>query len=208
MPYSVRLVIWIVTAVIVFSFVATLLLYSPLKRFLFKTRTVPMYYRRIKRVVEDRDFLLINNFENKTAAQETFHIDHIIIGSKFFYAIRDRYYDGALAANGSDNSWVFYHGRQSKMIANPMLRNELRIEKLCLMSHIREEEIISIVLVNDDCLLTEVESPNPNSFIVSLHNLGALIDAQEARDDVQPIDPRSAELIARDFAELNLHGKN
>ena len=205
--YSVRLSIWIVAAVLVLFGILFLLLYSPIKRFLMKTHTVRMYYHRIKRVVEDRDFLLINDFENKTAAQEPFHIDHLIIGNKFFYAIRDRYYDGALAAKETDNSWVFYHGRQSKLIANPMLRNELRVEKLCLLSRIQEQEIISIVLINDDCMITSIESSNPNSFIVSLKQLPALIDIIEAREGVQPIDAKSAEIIARDFAELNLHGK-
>ena len=55
-----------------------------------------MYYNKVRRVVLDNDFYLVNSFANKTASQEPFHIDHIVIGDKFIYCIRDRYYDGAI----------------------------------------------------------------------------------------------------------------
>jgi hypothetical protein len=166
-----------------------------------------MYYRRVRRVVDDRDLLLINNFKNFTAEQEPFHIDHIVIGEKYFYAIRDRYYDGALAASATDNSWVFYRGNQTRLIPNPMLRNELRVERLSLMSKIPSQEIISIVLINDDCLMTPVGEANPNSYIVSLRKLPKLIADLESSSDVAPLEPREAEIAARDLAELNRNGK-
>ncbi|MCR5490792.1 MAG: NERD domain-containing protein [Bacilli bacterium] len=207
MPYSVRLSIFIVVATIVGLLVAFMLLYAPVKRILNKNFTIRMYYRRVRRVVDDRDMLLINNFKNYTAEQEAFHIDHIVIGEKFFYVIRDRYYDGALAANAKDNRWVFYRGEESRLIPNPMLRNELRVERMSLMSNIPSQEIISIVLINDDCLLTPVEDANPNSYIVSLKKLPKLIAQLEATPGIAPLQPRDAEIAARDLAELNRNGK-
>lgn len=207
MPYSVRLAIFVVVSVIVVSAVTFMLLYSPVKRFLNKKFTIRMYYRRVRRVVDDRDLLLINNFKNYTAEQEAFHIDHIVIGEKYFYVIRDRYYAGALAAAATDNSWVFYRGNEARLIPNPMLRNELRVERLSLMCNIPSKEIISIVLINDDCLLTPIHNANPNSYIVSLRKLPKLIADLESDPNVAPLEARDAEIAARDLAELNRNGK-
>jgi hypothetical protein len=88
-----------------------------------------------------------------------------------------------------------------------MLRNELRVERLSLMSKIPSQEIISIVLINDDCLMTPVGEANPNSYIVSLRKLPKLIADLESSSDVAPLEPREAEIAARDLAELNRNGK-
>ena len=74
------------------------------------------------------------------------------------------------------------------------------------MSGIDMKLFISIVLINDDCLITPFESTKDNSFLVSLKQLPKLIEAIESRD-VEILDPRTSAVAARDFSELNLHGK-
>ena len=179
--------------------------YGPIKRFLYKHHTVRMYYHRVNRVVLDHDFYLINCFENKIA-DTSFHIDHIIIGDKYIYCIRDRYFDGALVVKEEDNGWLYYHGKKKTIVPNALNQNLLRVERLSLMSGIELNLFISIVVINDNCMITPFESSRDDSFLVSLRNLPKLIESIESRD-VAILDEHLSAIAARDFAELNLYGK-
>ena len=202
MPKNVELVLFVVCASAVFVLFLIWFIYPPIKRYLFKHHTVRSYYRKVYKVALERDFFLVNKFANRTADLEEFHIDHILFGNKYFYCIRDRYYDGALAAKEEDESWIFFNRKRPEYIKNPMMVNKLRVQRLSLMSGIEEKLFISIVLINDDCLLTPLEGKADDSFLVSLRDFPKLIDQLEARE-VDPLDERSVAVAAADFAELN-----
>lgn len=205
LPTMVEYAIYFVALTIVGALFLFWVLYGPIKRFLMRRHTVRMYYHKVNRVVLDHDFYLINNFENKTG-EESFHIDHIVIGDKYIYCIRDRYYDGALVIKEDNDGWLYYHGRKKIIVPNSLSMNLLRMERLSLMSGIDIKLFISIVLINDDCLITPFESTKDNSFLVSLKHLPKLIEYIESRD-VEILDPHTSAVAARDFSELNLHGK-
>lgn len=202
MPYNVELALFIVCSIAVGLLFLVWFGYSPVKRFLYRNHTVRMYYRRVYRVALDNDFLLINKFSHTTADQEEFHIDHILIGNKYFYCIRDRYYDGALAAKEDNPSWVFFNKDKGRYIQNPLIMNKLRVQRLSLMSNIDEEMFISIVLINDDCYLTPYEAKSNDSFLSSLKDFPKLIEQLESRD-IAALDANEAAMAARDFSELN-----
>ena len=208
MPYNVELTLFIVLAIAIGSAFLFWFGFGPVQRYYRKRHTVKAYYPKVYRVALDNDFYLINNFSNRTAESEEFHIDHILIGNKFIYVIRDRYYDGALAAKETDQSWIFFHGKKGRYVPNPVIMNKLRMQRLSLMSGIDEKFFISVVLINDDCYLTPYESQTDNSFLSSLRDFPRLIEEIEARD-VAPLDPQAIAVVARDFAELNQtpHGK-
>lgn len=173
---------------------------------LYKHFTVRMYYRDVRKVTLDHDFFLINDFMNKFGGAESFHIDHIMIGDKFIYCIRDRYYPGVIEAKEDDPKWLYYCGKKKTAINNPLLLNKLRVERLSLITAIDSKELISIVLVNNDCMMTPLSLTKSDSFLVSLKKFPKLIELLESQD-VPPLDPNSAALLARDFSELNLNGK-
>ncbi len=206
MEHEVQLAIFIVAASVAGLFFLFLFLYPVFKRFLYKYRTVRTYYKTVNRVALDNDFYLINAFRNKTADQEDFHIDHILIGDKFIYCIRDRYYDGAISAKNDDPSWIFYRKKQSRYISNPLMKNRIRVERLSLMSGIDQKIFISIVLINNDCFYNGYEQNSDEEFMVCLKRFPRLIKILESRD-VPNLDPDQIAVAARDFAELNLHEK-
>ncbi len=208
MAYPVELCLFIVCAIFVGA-VFLILFFGPIvKRFLYRKRTIQMYYKRIYKVALDQDFYLINSFSNKTADEEEFHIDHILIGDKFIYCIRDRYYEGAIKAKENDPSWVYYSkkNKAGTVIQNPLRINEIRVQRMSLMSGLNRKLFISVVLVNDDCLLSHYEVTSSNSFVVSLKNFPAFIAEKESLP-IEPMDPRAIAVAAKDIAELNLHGK-
>ncbi len=208
MPYAVELSIFIVSASLVALLFLTLLLYPAIQRSLFKRNTIYMYYKRIYRVALDEDFYLINSFKNKTADEEEFHIDHILIGDKFIYCIRDRYYDGAIRAKEDDQSWVFYSKKNKKgaIIPNPLKVNAARVDRMSLMTGLDKKLFISVVLVNNDCLISNYEVSSTDNYVVSLRNFASFISEKESLP-IEPMDPRALGVAAKDIAQLNLHGK-
>ena len=201
MPYPAELALFIVVAVLSGLLLLFLFLYRPVRRYFFTHHTVRAYYRRIVKIAEDHDFYLINNFKSKTSDSEVFHIDHLLVGNKFIYCIRDRYYEGALTAKEEDPTWILYLKKGSKYIPNPMTRNQVRTERLSLITGIESDIFISIVLINDDCLTTPFESNSEDSFLVSMKALPALIEELESRD-VPPLDSWEVERVVADFATL------
>lgn len=208
MPYAVELALFIALASLTSAFFLFLLFYPFFKRFAYKHNTIYSYYKRIYHVALDQDFYLINAFQNKTAEEEEFHIDHILIGNKFIYCIRDRYYDGALRAKEEDQSWVFYSRKNKKgaIIPNPLRMNALRVDRMSLMTGLDKKLFISVVLVNDDCLISNYEVTSESNFVVSLKNFASFIDEKESLP-IEPMDPRALDVAAKDIAQLNLHGK-
>lgn len=202
MPYNVELTLFIVSATVVGSAFLFWFLYGPVKRFLYQHQTMRMYYKHVRRVALDNDFYLVNNFSNRTAELEEFHVDHILIGNKYLYCIRDRYYPGALAAKEEDQSWVFFGRGKGRFVPNPIITNRLRVQRLSLMSGIDESLFISIVLINNDCYLTPYEPSGDGDFLSSLKDFPKLIKELESRD-VDPLDQNAISVAARDFSELN-----
>lgn len=202
MPYNVELTLFVVLATTVGLAFLVWFFYGPVKRMLYRNHTIRMYYRKVYRVALDNDFYLINNFSNRTADLEEFHIDHILIGNKYFYCIRDRYYDGAIAAKEDNPSWIFFNKDRGRYIPNPLRTNKLRVQRLSLMSDIAEKYCISIVLINDDCYLTPYESNSDDSFLSSLREFPKLIEELESRD-VDPLDEQAVAIATIDLAQLN-----
>ena len=207
MPYAVELALFYSSLVAASALYLFWVLYGPIKRFSYSHHTVKAYYRRVYQVALDGDYYLINDFENKTAEAETFHIDHILIGNKYIYCIRDRYYDGAVHASASNKAWVFYRKRKCSYIGNPLLKNRLRIERLSLMSDTDPRIFVNVVLINDDCYITPIEPVEGDieEYVVSLRQFPKLIKMMESRPDVDPLEPTQIGVAARDYAELNLN---
>ncbi len=201
MPYPAEFALFIVVSIISGVFILALFLVDPIRHYFKVHHTVRAYYPKMKRIAEDNDYYLINDFASRTSDEETFHIDHLLVGNKYIYCIRDRYYEGALTAKENDPTWVHYGRKGSKYISNPMMRNLVRMEYLSLISGIDNSMFISIVVINDDCFTQPFDSESGDSFLVSLKRLPLLIEDLEARD-VPPLDGWEVERVVNDFAAL------
>lgn len=202
MPYPAELTLFIVVCVLLGVFVLLLLFYRPVQRFFRRHYTVRAYYRAIYRIAQDHDYYLINNFKSRTADSETFHIDHLLVGAKYIYCLRDRYYEGAISAKADDPTWILYHKGGSAYISNPMLRNQVRAERLSLITGIDPDVFISIVVINDDCYMAPFENTKDDSFLISLKGLAGLIKMLESRENVGTLDEWEVERVVNDFAAL------
>lgn len=205
MPSEVRLTIFIVICVLLGLFFLFLFLYPPIKNFLRKNYTVRSYYKKIMRVAEDNDYYLINQWAMKwgEGKNEGIHIDHILFGNKYIYVIKDRYYRGAITAKAEDRSWVYYRSKKSKKyIDNPLLLNKIRADRLSISANQPRQYFVSIVLVNDDCLVTPFHNLDDGNYLLSLSQLPKFINNYESRK-VKPFSEKELSAVVRDLAALN-----
>lgn len=202
MSFELELTIFIVSLILTTLFYLAWILYTPIHHFLYHRFTVRFYYRKVRKIVLDHDFYLINTFQSRVADSETFHIDHIIVGDKYVYAIRDRYYPGTLISNPLDEEWTLYTGKKKvTQIPNPISVNRYRVERLCLIAPIDRELVIPIVLVNDDCYYNPFKQSDEAGYFLSLKQLGAFIDIRE-KEDIPSLDPVIAQSFANDLAKI------
>lgn len=166
-----------------------------------------IYYKEIKKIAEINDYYLINNLVIKNNNQLICRIDHVLFGDKYIYVIKDRYYRGAISGKKEDSTWFFYSNQKKQFeMDNPMAMNEKRLEKLSLVTNIDKSFFISILVINDNCVVKNANELNKNnSFIVSKKNLRKLIKNIEKRN-VKNMDQKQLEFAVQDISRL--YGKN
>ena len=166
-----------------------------------------IYYKEIRKIAEINDYYLINNLVIKNNNQLICRIDHVLFGDKYIYVIKDRYYRGATSGKKEDSTWFFYSNQKKQFeMDNPMAMNEKRLEKLSLVTNIDKSFFISILVINDNCVVKNANELNKNnSFIVSKKNLRKLIKNIEKRN-VKNMDQKQLEFAVQDISRL--YGKN
>ena len=166
-----------------------------------------IYYKEIRKIAEINDYYLINNLVIKNNNQLICRIDHVLFGDKYIYVIKDRYYRGAISGKKEDSTWFFYSNQKKQFeMDNPMAMNEKRLEKLSLVTNIDKSFFISILVINDNCVVKTANELNKNnSFIVSKKNLRKLIKNIEKRN-VKNMDQKQLEFAVQDISRL--YGKN
>ena len=166
-----------------------------------------IYYKEIRKIAEINYYYLINNLVIKNNNQLICRIDHVLFGDKYIYVIKDRYYRGAISGKKEDSTWFFYSNQKKQFeMDNPMAMNEKRLEKLSLVTNIDKSFFISILVINDNCVVKNANELNKNnSFIVSKKNLRKLIKNIEKRN-VKNMDQKQLEFAVQDISRL--YGKN
>ncbi|MGP1413952.1 MAG: nuclease-related domain-containing protein [Bacillales bacterium] len=187
-------IIFSVISVILVLLVIFIIVYPFIKKKLSFKYFKRIFYHQIYKIALYKDYLLINELVLKNDEGKICSIDHILFGEKFIYVIKDRYYRGALSGEYKDNIWFFYNKKNvTKEIQNPMLLNEKRIEKLANVLHYDKGLFISIVIVNNDCTVKNLDNLNQNnSYIVKLNKLKKLIKKLE-KTDIRPINQKELE---------------
>lgn len=179
-----------------------LLFFPVVKRIIFFRHFNYFYGKKIYRIALDYDFFLINDFILRPDDDKTIHIDHILFGDKYIYCIKDRFYRGAIEGNEMDKSWFFYPKMfEKRYIDNPLLKNKERVKRFSYATNIDPKLLVSIVVVNDDCLLFPFDVKEKDSFLVPLSKLNRLIKNIEKRD-VSKIDAKQLQYVVNDLARM------
>lgn len=180
-----------------------LILYPIFKRKYMYRNFKVVYYKKIKSIAEKNDYLLLNNLIIKDKDISLCQIDHILFAKKYIYVIKDRFYRGAISGQKGDNIWLFFSNKDEKTeIHNPLLVNKKRIETLANKTGISMDFFVSIVVVNNDCVLKNPKELNSKrNFIVASKNLDKLIKDIEKRD-IKELDQEMLDLCVKDIYRL------
>lgn len=191
------------------SFLAILFfaLFPFIQRKIYLKNPKKAYWRSIYRLAMDYDYYLINNLTLQNVDNKKLVIDHLLFGDKYLYLIYDVYYDGAVKYKREDNSWLYYYGRGNKInqqyVTNPLLANNKRLKKLAVQTCLDEQYFISIILVNDDCLIEEINEINGNEFLLKKKHLKKIINEIESRN-VPCLKKNELAYVVRDIAKMNI----
>jgi hypothetical protein len=167
-------------------------------------RYLYVYGKSIYKLALYTDFYLINKLKIPLDEQQNAHIDHLLFGEKFIYVIKDKYYQGGVSGKEDDQSWVYFpfHRRGAFYIPNPFLINRQRIEKLTLVTGLDKSLFINVIVVNNDCLLDDIDTKKADNYIVNLKHLAKLIKAIETRNIAKINDEQLAQAVL-DINKIN-----
>jgi len=180
-------------------------LYKPVKRHIYARNYVRIYGKVIYKIALDYDYYLINQFGLVEQAEKITTINHILFGQKYIYVIKDCYYRGAIGAKEDDSSWIHYASKRKKTyIDNPLRVNSEYLNALSIITQIDKSMLISVVVINDDCLITPFKGKSQSNFLVAKSSIRKLIKALEARE-VDDIDDEALDRAVKDIARLNLN---
>lgn len=187
--------------------------YPSLARAYKKRHFIERCGRRLYRLALDRDLYLINQLRLAVNEDISVSLDHVLFGEKYIYMISDFYCDGGIIAKEDDHSWVYFPRRKGKgpkngkqYIDNPLLLNRDRIRKALRVTLTDPELIISIVIINDDCVFQAREMKSTRNRLVHLRELRRVITAYE-KSDVASIDDETLRYAVSDIHKLNMNKK-
>jgi hypothetical protein len=204
MPEEVKLCIYIVAAVFAGLGLGAWFFYIPLKRFFWRHNQGRMFYNRVMKVARDGDYYLLNNIKMAVGDHHEVTINHLLGGDKFIYVITDCYYEGALLVKPSDPTWVHYKSQEKKEnIINPLRENYFALQRLSVVSGINTSFLVGIVLLNDDCFITDYANSDNDALLVPLSKLEKIVTAYEKKD-VDPFVKKELWQIIHDLHDLNL----
>lgn len=185
-----------------------LLLLPAIKDWIYKHRYMEIFHKTIIRIAEDQDYQLINPVLFKLDDSTFLKIDHLLFGDKFIFVIKDEYYNGALLGKLKDQNWLFHHydKQKGKFIKNPFVVNARRIEKLSLLTQLKEDFFVSIIVVNDEAMIDRVSRGDNFSYIVSIKKLPRVIAAFEDRN-VMKLDAEKTQLAVNSIYRLSEENK-
>lgn len=203
MDYSVKLTIYILSAITVFGLLVFWIVYSPIKHYLWSTKSKDMFYKKVYNVARNLDLYLVNGLDIKVGDEIHAHIDHLIGGDKYLYLITTYYYDGCLEARGDDRSWIYYAKNGTKSnVSNLIFANQKTVNAFSIRTGFPSNMIKGIVVVNDDCFVNRNDSQvgeNALSTISSLEN----IVAQYEQSDVGSFNAEQLKQVIRDLHDSN-----
>ncbi|MCF0117842.1 MAG: NERD domain-containing protein [Bacilli bacterium] len=164
--------------------------------------TVRLFGRKIFQIARKYDYMVFHNFQFDVGERHAV-IDHILFGDKFIYLIVDKYYNDGLSGNLNDNKWFYYSKRKMTYVLdkNPMRTNAVRTEKFSLITQIDREFLISVVAVNDDAILDDIQGDD-NNHICHISDLESLIRKMESRD-MDPLDEAQAQQVIQELYTIN-----
>lgn len=197
--------IFVIVAPIVVLLLIFVIVFFPSRRAYQKNHYKEIYYKKIYKIVEREDYLLINDFSFKIDSLNVLHIDHILFGDKFIYIINDHFFNGHISGKVEDESFVLNTKKGDRVyIENIIKINKFISSRLSATTGVDSSFLIGIDIVNDDCMVG-VTNPSKQFYIIQRNNFEKLLKQIESRE-VSDFDEDALVKAAQDISCLNRKG--
>ena len=109
--------------------------------------------KKVSRIAKRNQFLVVANLNISNYSREKLGINHVIFGSKYIYLVTDYMLKGFVSGEANDNSWVYYNTqkRKNQYVSNLNMISSKNIREFAGILGIKEDFIISISLIPNDC---------------------------------------------------------
>lgn len=162
---------------------------------------------KVYQLALDNDFYLINQVA-LAIDTKVIHFDHILFTNKFIYCIGAKYFAGPISGKFDDSQWFLYdHKSHVEHIKNPMTLPKVRVEYLRSALRANEDLFVSVVLVNDSCIIDDNISSPKNHHLLNLSQFKALVLKNE-KLDIPSIDPIQLDTLVQNIYKRSVRTLN
>lgn len=167
-----------------------------------KAKFKDSYYSKINEIVQNNDYLLINQFPIKSSENDKIIIDHILCGNKFIYLICDFYYEGDITGNAKDESLILIDEKDNKKyIDNPLMISKNYLTRFAIVSGLDPSLLIGLSLINDN-IEYKVRNNSNQFYITQRKELSSFIKKMESSNDLADINEQQLLNAAKILAKL------
>ena len=161
--------------------------------------------RKIYKLANDNDYLLLQNYIIQVDKNSSVRFDHILFGNKYFYCITDKTWKGSIIGSNRDEYWLYYDkgSLEPQDIKNPLRVNQRRLEHFSRVTQVDKEMLINIVVVSDDSLCTCVGLRSETVYLCKESDFKKLIYELESRN-VPPFDSHNLEEVVEQIYKISM----
>ena len=132
------------------------------------------------------------------------HFDHILFTNKFIYCIGEKYFSGPISGRFDDSQWFKYNKKnQVEHIKNPMVLPKVRVEYLRSSLRANDDLFVSVVLVNDSCLIDKIDGCPKNNYIMNISEFKNFIKQRE-KTNIPSLDPLQLETLVQNIYKISV----
>lgn len=159
--------------------------------------------KKMYQLALDNDYYLINQVALSIDGK-VIHFDHILFTNKFIYCIGEKYFSGPISGRFDDSQWFKYNKKnQVEHIKNPMVLPKVRVEYLRSSLRANDDLFVSVVLVNDSCLIDKIDGCPKNNYIMNISEFKNFIKQRE-KTNIPSLDPLQLETLVQNIYKISV----
>lgn len=158
---------------------------------------------KVYQIAVDNDFYLINQVA-LAIDTKVIHFDHLLFTNKYIYCIGRKYFSGPVSGRFDDSQW-FQYDKKNRInhIKNPMILPKVRLEYLRSALRANEDLFISVVLVNDSCVIDNIVSCPKNNHIMNIGDFSGFVKKNE-KASIPAIDALQLETLVQNIYKRSI----
>ena len=162
---------------------------------------------KIYKIALENDYYLINDAV-LSIDTKVIHFNHILFTNKFIYCIGVKYFDGPISGKYDDSKWFQYDEKNNVFhINNPLIFPKVRLDYLRSTLKASEDLFVSLVLVNDTCIIDERINCPKDNYIMNIKNLKNFISKRE-KMDIPSLDQEQLEVLVQNIYKRSVRTIN